>query len=333
MGGGGGGGEQLPIAGAFSVRLRLQGAPIVRVVPERVRRSKSPMPDERCQRRACIHLKQQLATATRDAAEAHAAHDDLHRRWRLEVEGAVRCVHAELAVVQDQLEAAQRAHQRDASRAASVLKQLKLAEQERSEQAAEIAQLKAELAGTHSKLSAAARHDRVRALGERRAEAVRAQLLCDAARKATEDAAARKLAKAEAAAEQRVAEADERVRDAEQRADDAASLWAEAQDEAERAQDDAMTEQQAAKHARGLVDSAEICKHLAERRAERAQLKVQELKQRQTLLPASGERSVDDWAALGAVARRKAAQRERDSLEAFLKSHAWRLDDLAAVLG
>eukprot|EP00966_Prymnesium_polylepis_P311418 7195122-Prymnesium_polylepis.1 len=93
-----------------------------------------------------------------------------------------------------------------------------------------------------------------------------------------------------------------------------------------------MTEHQAAEQARALVDGAKFCQHLAEKRAERAQTKMQELKKRQSLVPASADRSVDEWAALGMVARRVAAKRERDSLLAFFTAHAWRLEDISFVL-
>ena len=99
-------GEPRPVVSG-GVRLLLRGEPVVRVLPERVervRRAKSPGPDERCQRRACTHLREQLAQASRAAAGAKAQYQDLHRRWRLEVEGAVRAVHAELAIVKQQLE-------------------------------------------------------------------------------------------------------------------------------------------------------------------------------------------------------------------------------------
>ena len=44
------------------------------------------------------------------------------------------------------------------------------------------------------------------------------------------------------------------------------------------------------------------------------------------------DRSVDEWAALGRASAWKAAQRERLYLTNFLKSHAWRMQDVAAAL-
>ena len=193
--------QQLAVEGV-AVRLRLRGEPIVRVVPVRSRRAKSPGPEEYCRRSGCIDLRQQLKQARGAATRAQNQYDDLHRRWRLEVEGAVRGVSAELAVVQEQLRLEMRLHSEDNAKCAHVSKELRLTEQERSSGlVAECAQLKAELASARHELGLAARRDRSRVLSERKAERVRADVVAAAQRKSDKATAAagNKLSKAKAA--------------------------------------------------------------------------------------------------------------------------------------
>ena len=76
------------------------------------------------------------------------------------------------------------------------------------------------------------------------------------------------------------------------------------------------------------VAEADHARGLAERRAERAASRVEELSTRSVHHP----RTTQEWAALAPDAYQKAQQRERTVLKSIMSSHTWRLTDLSAVL-
>lgn len=108
---------------------------------------------------------------------------------------------------------------------------------------------------------------------------------------------------------------------------------AEAQRAAEAAREEALAEMQVAHAAKEAQSLSEYQSMLLKRQVERAQSKAGKLEARlNEVTPIAADRSSDDWAALRADARRKAAQVERDAIRGFLQPHSWRAVDLAAVL-
>ena len=120
---------------------------------------------------------------------------------------------------------------------------------------------------------------------------------------------------------------------AESRAAEAEQIAAEAQRDAKAAREEALAERASAAEAKQLKDLGEYQAMLLRRQVERAKSKAAVLEERvKELTPLSEGRSADEWAALQADARRKAAQRERAGLRGFLQPHAWRPLDVASVL-
>ena len=125
------------------------------------------------------------------------------------------------------------------------------------------------------------------------------------------------------AAESLLAEAEERVREAEERADEAV--------------EDAKASAGAAAAAEAQVTDAAYVEHVLTAKLHRATAKAEQLQQvaaeqRAEAQRGPKDRSVDEWAALGRAGAWKAAQRERLYFTNFLKSHEWRMQDVADAL-
>ena len=150
-------------------------------------------------------------------------------------------------------------------------------------------------------------------------------------------AAAEQIAKAQASAE---ADAERRVAAAEARAAAAeasakrAEEWAEqAVDDADEARSELIEEEAAAREASAKLTAAEWATWDAERRAKRAKSKAEKLQSEiERTVPSTRGRTPDEWAALSADARWKAAERERDHLLSVFKSHPWRLVDVGDAI-
>ena len=85
-----------------------------------------------------------------------------------------------------------------------------------------------------------------------------------------------------------------------------------------------------------MTDAAYV-EHVLTAKLHRATAKAEQLKlaaagQRAEAQRGPKDRSVDEWAALGREGAFKAAQRERLYFTNFLKSHEWRMQDVAAAL-
>ena len=170
-----------------------------------------------------------------------------------------------------------------------------------------------------------------------RAEVAEATAAAEASVSEAQATASREIvntqARAQAEADARVADADARVAAAEARAKSAEAWAEEAAEDADRARGELMDEQKACREAAAEKTAAEWELWDAERRAKRAKEKAERLQgQVDQLAGPTKERSADAWAALTAEARRKAAERERDHLQAFFSSHAWRVDDISDAL-
>jgi hypothetical protein len=194
-----------------------------------------------------------------------------------------------------------------------------------SNQAEEIADLKACIAATTAELSDA-----------RAAEATRLR------RKAAEDRAREKEERREAELSERLAKEETRIRNdllaraqrAEEQAEDAVCRARDAGAAAVLAREEASTEANAARAANQAADVAEHIRKLESAKVERATRKAERLEAKlKKLAPAPGNRTVDEWAAMSATTARKAHERERAYLRGILTSHPFRPEDVATVLG
>ena len=139
--------------------------------------------------------------------------------------------------------------------------------------------------------------------------------------KADEEAEAAQLAEQEAS--ERALVAEQRVEEAQARADDAVA--------------DAKAAREAADAADVAADDAAYVESVLKAKLARETARAEKHKQaasdaRAEALRGPRDRSVDEWAALDREALYKAEQRERLYLSEFLKSHAWRMKDIAAAL-
>ena len=125
---------------------------------------------------------------------------------------------------------------------------------------------------------------------------------------------------AEVEANSRLKELESRVADADDQAEQALRAAEQARQEAI---DDAAVEASAAE------DEHNWAITLLEKRLVRTEKKAQAASSSAITVPS--DRTAEEWAKLTADANRKAGQRERRALDAFLASHEWRAADIATV--
>lgn len=154
------------------------------------------------------------------------------------------------------------------------------------------------------------------------------EALLEARRRAENERAQRQLAQVQA----RVVAANAKVRTAESRAADALESAKDARAMARDARKEAMHEAEVAKVAVHAKNAAEAVAQLHERRETYAKEKAAKLQAKLQRLTVTHDRTPEEWAALNAESRRKAAQREREHLRGFFTSHNWRVEDVAQVL-
>jgi chromosome segregation ATPase len=276
---------------------------------------------ERCQREQCLETARKLKA---ECKELKAQLLPLQKNFTVLVQGETRAIHAELVEKSRQLDsmktgfAAAKTHRNVADRAARTLAE------ENDKLLAKVAELSTNYASLMGRNASNVRRAGLQArqakLREQklqrdlsRAEATSGELAADAA-------AARS---AEQEAEGLLVEAEERVKEAEERADEAV--------------EDAKASATAAAAAEAQVTDAAYVEHVLTAKLHRATAKAEQLKlaaagQRAEAQRGPKDRSVDEWAALGREGAFKAAQRERLYFTNFLKSHEWRMQDVAAAL-
>jgi hypothetical protein len=276
---------------------------------------------ERCQKAACAS---KIGDLKKEIKSLEAQLRPLTNMFKTEVEGQVRVVHAELALVQTQRDdalAAERTTMRKRNDALKAARELAVENEQLLSKVAALSCNYASLIGKH------ASHEK-KAMADRRQAAQRERKL--------HANVARVEAKAEVA-EQRKDEAEE----AEQEAEDRAAAAEQRALEAQAIADEAVTDSQAAtadaEAARQEVSDADYMRVVLEARVKRLEAKTAEkaarlLQQNNELLRGPRDRTVDEWADLTKDAEWKAAQRERLYLAEFLKSHDFRPKDVADAL-
>ena len=248
----------------------------------------------------------------------------LTRMFKIEVEGQVRVVHAELALVQGQRDdalAAERATMRKRNDAFKAARELAVENEQLLSKVAALSCSYASLIGKHASREKKAMADsRQAAQRERKLLAVVARLEAKA-----EVAEQRKdeAEEAEHEAEERAAAAEQRVLEAEAIADEAVA-------ESEAAAADA-------EEARREVSDGDYLRVILSARLKRVEAKAADkaaklLAQNNELMKGPRDRTVDEWAALNKESEWKAAQRERLYLSEFLTSHDFRAKDVADAL-
>jgi|TARA_B110001469_G_scaffold126541_1_gene144438 chromosome segregation ATPase len=276
---------------------------------------------ERCRREQCIERVDGLKA---ECKQLKAEMVPLKKNFNTLLQGETRAIHSELAEKGRQLDsmktvlAAAKSSRLHADRAARTLAE------ENDTLLAKVAELSASYAslmGRHaSNVRKAGLDARQAKLREQKLERALGRAMATSEELAADAASSRS---AELEAEELLAEAEKRVQEAEERADEAVA--------------DAKAAAAATAVAEAEVTDAAYVEAVLTAKLGRAAQKMQRLQQvaceqRAEAQRGPKDRSVDDWAALGRAGAWKAAQRERLYLTNFLKSHAWRMQDVAAAL-
>ena len=276
---------------------------------------------KRCQKQTCHTSLNDLKS---EVKQLEATLRPLQRMFKVEVEGQVRRVHAELAEANSKLATAIAIERKAFHLRNTALKNARELAGENERLLSKVAALScsyASLMGRHASSEKKARVERRQASQRERqllSKLALAEQRVKAAERRTEEAV-----EAEEHALEAERGADERVAEAERAADDALA-------ESQAAAADAEAAQQESSDAEYVRVVLEAKLKRAEKRAVERQAKVSE--QQAQLLRGPTSRTVDEWASLGREAEYKAAQRERKYLSDFISSHDFRLKDVAAAL-
>lgn len=267
-------------------------------------------------------------------AEISSLRSELHAlQTGLRLGGEARGWRAQLVEAERLLAQERREHNICKSQRNSFASQLKAAEKEVLEVRGEVVTLQSEISLLRKRLLRRAVQDAELATRQREV-----RMLKSNARHLNQELEAAQLQAAAAAQRERRGDvrtltARQKERSAKAAAREAEQLAQAAEEAALEAREQLMVEEQAAREAKQAQTEAEWAATLAIRRAERAKLKAQKLKERlEVVAPPTKDRAVEQWLALSRESARKATQREREHLRSFFSSHRWRASDLVHVL-